>query len=619
MSLSPRAGAVLAALAGSLLALVAWLAVCAPPAMGLLHPRPVAPPAAAPSPAHATEPAAPDATRRPVAAILLSQAGTEVTDFLAPYAILAASGTFTVHAVAPTMAPAPTNGGLGILPELTLDALDSRHPRGVDVVVLPNVLDPESSVLRAWVREQAARGATVVSICEGARLLAGSGLLDGREATTHFAAVGALRAAYPHVRWRDDRRWVEDGAFLTSAGVTAAIDASLRIVERFGGAEVARSTASALALPPPRAASAAAPTLGVVDVAVGLLQGAFAWPKRHLPVPLADGIDEIALAAVLDAYPRTFAARTDSTTPGRGAVRSRHGLALVPSLAAPVASVGEPDPAAALAAGEHDAMPAFDRVLRAIADDLGGPTAALVAVQLEYPAAHLDLRARPAKLGGLVLRCALLLGTGALLGLGVRARWRRRRSRARAPRSARAVALLVLACGVGACGGPLGPIAGGRLSGTPVAGPVEDWSFAAGERLLQVEKRPDDPYSVNVAFALDRGRLYLDLGAPDGWHRWRRFARADPRVRLRVADRVYAARLVEVNDARELALARAAFVARDIEAPAPGATVVRLVGVARALEPRETTPAERGIEAKHGPERHPARKRLAAATRADLC
>ncbi|MCW5891421.1 MAG: DJ-1/PfpI family protein [bacterium] len=416
MGTPSRIGAVLAALLGSLLTGAAWLAVTAPLALGLLHPRPIAPsPASVATPTPETVPL----DGRPVAAVLLSQAGTEVTDFLAPYAVLAASGAFTVHAVAPATDPAPTNGGLGIVPALTFAALDARYPRGVDVVVIPNVLDPESPVLRDWVLGQAARGALVVSICEGARLLAETGLLDGREATSHFAALGALRAAHPAVRWRDDRRWVEDGPLLTSAGVTAAIDASLRIVERRAGAEVAERTAAALALSPPRDPVAAGPALSAGDVAIALLQGAFAWPKRRIAVPLADGVDEMRLAATLDAWPRTFAAWTDTTTRDRRPVRSRHDLTLLPSSAP-----SDDDPPHLADAGVGSP---FDHVLTAIAHQLGGRTARLVAVQLEYPAAGLALATRPTPVAALALRALLLVAAGAAAGLGARAVWRRRR------------------------------------------------------------------------------------------------------------------------------------------------------------------------------------------------
>ena len=408
---SSRAGAVVAAALGAVAALFTWLAIAAPLAMGLVHPWPVDAPGDAP--ASTERDPAPSAAGRKVAAILLSQAGTEITDFLAPYAILSESGAFDVIAVAPTRDVAPLNGGLGIVPDATLDELDARHPGGADVVVLPNVMDPDSPVLREWVRRQAAHGARVASICEGARLLAATQLLDGREATSHWAALGSLRDAHPAVRWRDDRRWVEDGPFLTSAGVTAAIDASLRIVAREADAQVAARTAAALRLPPPRDPVSPPTRFATRDGITALLEAGFRWPKRRVLVSLDDRVDELPLAAVLDAWPRTFAARTASVAPGRRTVRSRHGLTLVPMRDA-AAAEGD-----VLVPRATDA-PAFDTALLDIAGTLGGAPATLAAVQLELPVAHLRLDEHATPVARPLAALVALLAVGGAAGLAVR-------------------------------------------------------------------------------------------------------------------------------------------------------------------------------------------------------
>ena len=394
-----------------------WLAITVPLALRVLTIEPVtlAGDAAPPPPPPAFDPA------RPTAAILLSQAGTEITDFLAPYAILAESGAFNVVAVAATAAVAPTNGALGIVPQLTLAAFDAAHPEGPAVVIVPNLLDPDNAVVGDWLRARRERGAVLASICEGARVLAHNGFLDGHAATTHWAALASLRDSHPRVRWRDDRRVVDDGPVISSAGVTAGIDAALHVVERFAGATAARRSTEALALPPPGSAAAVAPRLTAGSVAAGVLNGAFAWPKTRVAVQLSDGIDELAVAAVLDAYPRSFAAVARSIAPGRVAVRSRHGLLLVPV----GDSVGAGDDVVVLPDVANDRFFAYERVLTDLARRYDGATAALVAAQLEYawplPAAP---ALRPAPLLGL----SALLAAGALAGAAIAAR---RRSSAR--------------------------------------------------------------------------------------------------------------------------------------------------------------------------------------------
>jgi putative intracellular protease/amidase len=365
---------------------------------------------------------------RPTAALVLSQAGTETTDFLAPYAILSASEAFNVYALAPEPGPAPVNGGLGILPHMTFDGFDAAHPDGADVVVVPNILDPENPAIVDWVRRQGQQRAVVASICEGARVLARTGLIDGREATTHFFAVDELRQAYPSARWRNDVRYVSDDKVVMSAGISAAVEASLHLVERYGGAAAAERAAQRLGLRPVSGIESPPPDLSADDLGVGLLNGLFVWPRPRVNVSLRDGVDEIALATALDAYLRTYAVSTGSAAPGRRAQRSRHGLMLVPARASDDDRDGDVLVVEPVTGDSRDPVPVFDVVLRDIAARYGGPTAQLVADQLQYPAAHLHLDQAGSQLGGRLAMLAVVLAVGALVGLGMRAVWRRRRA-----------------------------------------------------------------------------------------------------------------------------------------------------------------------------------------------
>jgi hypothetical protein len=205
--------------------------------------------------------------------------------------------------------------------------------------------------------------------------------------------------------------------------VTASIDATLYVVARFAGSEAAARTAGMLDLPRSGDVAAAPPVLSPGELTIGVLNGALIWPKWRVLVPLHDDVDEIELAALLDAYPRTFAAASASTTPGQHVVRSRNGLLLMPARAAREPRAGDivVEPSRG---GEGSA---YDRVLRALASRFGGRTAALVADQLQYPAAHLALTAVPTAPAGYVPTLVLLLGGGAAAGLLARRLYRRRR------------------------------------------------------------------------------------------------------------------------------------------------------------------------------------------------
>lgn len=86
-----------------------------------------------------------------------------------------------------------------------------------------------------------------------------------------------------------------------------------------------------------------------------------------------------------------------------------------------------------------------------------------------------------------------------------------------------------------ACSGPFLVFPGGELSGTVVNEPIEDWSFAASQ-FIELETRPDDPYSVQLNYIVKDGKLYID---PAEGRTWFEHIKADPRVRVRLGDQIY--------------------------------------------------------------------------------
>jgi transcriptional regulator GlxA family with amidase domain len=105
--------------------------------------------------------------------------------------------------------------------------------------------------LVAWIAERSGRVEALASVCTGALLLDKAGLLDGRRATTHWQALGLLRRLFPAVDVVEDRHVVEDGALITSAGISAGIDLALRLVARHHGEPIARATARHMEYPYP--------------------------------------------------------------------------------------------------------------------------------------------------------------------------------------------------------------------------------------------------------------------------------------------------------------------------------------------------------------------------------
>lgn len=131
--------------------------------------------------------------------------------------------------------------------------------RSTDLIFVPSAgLDLEAQLaaseeLYPWLRRHAAKGAYIAGVCAGAAFLAAAGLLDGREATTHWASAQELQRRFPAVKWRPDKMITEDRRVLCGAGVYASIDLSLYLVEKLCGHEVALETAKSLVISMPRA------------------------------------------------------------------------------------------------------------------------------------------------------------------------------------------------------------------------------------------------------------------------------------------------------------------------------------------------------------------------------
>src|SRR3546814_787892 len=133
--------------------------------------------------------------------------GSETTDLMIPYAVLTRSGIADVIVVAPDRSPIAMMPALSIRPQSTLGAFDSAHPEGADYVIVPAFHhDDREGPILDWLRKQAVSRATIIGICEGVKVVGRAGLLDGRRATTHWYAIGALQRAYPTMQWVRDRR-----------------------------------------------------------------------------------------------------------------------------------------------------------------------------------------------------------------------------------------------------------------------------------------------------------------------------------------------------------------------------------------------------------------------------
>jgi putative intracellular protease/amidase len=332
----------------------------------------------------ATEKIAPYVPRfgrtRPVVAVIGQNSGTVLSDFVLPYGVLAASGVADVVSVS-TQAGVLKLGPIQVRADHTAAEFDARFPEGADYVFVPAVSKHDDPVLTAWVQAQAAKGATMISICNGSLVLAHAGLTRDHRATGHWSTHESRQKTYPDTRWVKNTRYVADGKIVSSAGITAAMPTAVALVEAIGGRARADEVAKRIGLSywGPRHDSDAF-HITASDYVVGI-KNSYWNATQTVGITVADGVDEMALALMAEAYADTLRNEVHivSKTPS---VRTRGGLVLVPDTLESRAIRLDIKLSAvdSISAGQ---VP--DKVLKDIAGRYGPRTARFVVLDWEYP------------------------------------------------------------------------------------------------------------------------------------------------------------------------------------------------------------------------------------------
>jgi transcriptional regulator GlxA family with amidase domain len=173
--------------------------------------------------------------------------------------------------------------------------------------------EPLLAALRACV----ARGARVLSVCNGAFVLGAAGLLDGRRCTTHWRHAAALARLFPEAKVDPAVLYVDEGPVITSAGTAAGIDACLYLVRSEQGSRIANGIARRMVVPPHRdGGQAQYVERPLAGPACDTVQDVMNWMSDHLAEPVT--VNQLAAQALMS--PRTFARRfvqETGTTPQR--------------------------------------------------------------------------------------------------------------------------------------------------------------------------------------------------------------------------------------------------------------------------------------------------------------
>ena len=174
----------------------------------------------------------------------------EVLDFAGPYEVFSIATArdkknklFCVRTVAETKKTISARNGLQVTPDY--DFLDCPK---LDILIIPGGYGAEeieihNKKLLTWIKERAADASIVASICTGAFLLAEAGLLNGKQATTHWMDIDRLEREYPDVSVQRNVKYVDQGSILTAGGISAGINLSFYLLKKLYGDSIAECTA----------------------------------------------------------------------------------------------------------------------------------------------------------------------------------------------------------------------------------------------------------------------------------------------------------------------------------------------------------------------------------------
>jgi putative intracellular protease/amidase len=353
----------------------AWL-VSLPPG---ISPAP-APPIAQPEADALLAALKPPKRQRPLIAIVGINDATETTDYLMPHGILQRADVADVALLATQPGTVTLFPALTVQPQATIAEFDRRHADGADYVIVPAMSRDDDPAVLEWLRSQAARGAVIVGVCAGAKVVAAAGLLDGKRATTHWYFLGELRKKHPALRYVADRRLVVDAGVATTTGISASMPMALTLIEAIAGREKAEAVGRDIGVPVWDARHDSRAFQFTRPFATTAIRNSLAvWNREELGIELAPGVDEVSLALVADAWSRTYRSRAVTFAATAAPQESRHGVRIVPD------RIAANWPAATrLPTIDQPPSRALDEALRRIGARYGERTTDFVAMQLEY-------------------------------------------------------------------------------------------------------------------------------------------------------------------------------------------------------------------------------------------
>ncbi|MCV0397302.1 MAG: DJ-1/PfpI family protein [Rhizobiaceae bacterium] len=324
----------------------------------------------------------PEREGRPVIAVIGLNDATETNDYVTTTGILRRADVADVVMLSTGAGPVQLYPALRVEPDATIAEFDTEHPDGADYVIVPAMSRDDDPAVLEWLRGQSRKGAKILGVCAGAKVVGAAGLLDGKRATTHWYYRSEMLKRSPTIEYVADRRMVADGNVVTTTGITAAMPMMLTLIEAIAGRDKAQAVAQDLGVDSWNARHASAAfTLTRPFATTVLANRASFWNRDTWGIELQPGMDEVSLAMIADAWSRTYRSQAVTFAESSSVITTANGVRVLPD------SVGDDwseDRRVSIFPVRRPAD-ALDQTLHDITDRYGEPTTNVVAMQLEYP------------------------------------------------------------------------------------------------------------------------------------------------------------------------------------------------------------------------------------------
>jgi AraC family transcriptional regulator, transcriptional activator FtrA len=276
-----------------------------------------------------------------IAVVISGPRGVEIGDAMEAYEVLARSDIYNVYTVASereplSLNPGPTLGGSGIdfIPHFSFADYEAQIDRAPDLIAIPYfdpAYDPvQDAATLDWIRSHFGANTTILGICSGNIILADTGLVASRNATTNTGTFDRVQSASPTTNWLHNLRYVDDGNIVTASNLTSGIAGALHVVDREAGRAKALQVAQQIGYTHTEVLDE--PRFDPTDegLTLRLADAALLGPKEKLGVVMYDGMTELGLSGIIDPVLGSFSARTYGMAAEHRIIRTLNGLDLLP-------------------------------------------------------------------------------------------------------------------------------------------------------------------------------------------------------------------------------------------------------------------------------------------------